>query len=194
MESAQGSGRRPRRAQRKQPQKQRKDDVLLHRAGEAAKDQQIERKLRNAGQKQQPPRIGADIPRVREALREQKAIQRKRQPPDAAKCACGREKRQPGVIDAHTDQRNQAQNKRGQSVSPPFGRMEYGMRRREAGRARPAAFTASFGRNYDTTSFKTLSMFGIMAERKRKSGLTSPKKTEITLQTRTFNDIMRMLF
>ncbi|MFR2019209.1 MAG: hypothetical protein ACLS6G_01205 [Christensenellales bacterium] len=98
------------------------------------------------------------------------------------------------MIDAHTDQRNQAQNKRGQSAFPPFGRMEYGMRRREAGRARPAAFTASFGRNYDTTSFKTLSMFGIMAERKRKSGLTSPKKTEITLQTRTFDDIMRMLF
>ena len=137
MESATGQrtgGKRPHRAQRKQPQKQRKDDVLLHRAGEAAKDQQIERKLRNAGQKQQPPRIGADIPRVREALREQKAIQRKRQPPDAAKRACGREKRQSGVIDAHTDQRNQAQNKRGQSAFPPFGRMEYGMRRREAGR------------------------------------------------------------
>jgi len=72
--------------------------------------------------------------------------------------------------------------------------MENSARRREAGRARPAAITASFSRKYDTTSFETLSMFGIVTEQKRKSGLINPKKTEITLQTRTFDDIMRMLF
>ena len=109
------------------------------------------------------------------ALHKQEAVKRKCQPSDAAKRADGREQRQPGVIDAHADQRNQAQSKRGQSASPP-------------------SFTFGMVRKYDTTACVLLSMFGNATEQKRKTEPITPKSPEMRLQTRTFNDIMRMLF
>ena len=66
----------------------------------------------------QPPRISPDVACVGKTLRNQEAIQRKRQPPDAAEYADGREERQPCVVNEHTKKRHQTQNKRRQRVIP----------------------------------------------------------------------------
>lgn len=80
----------------------------------------VEGNLRNESQKQQPPRVCPDVARMAKTLRDQKTIQGKRQPPDAAEYADGRKESQPRMVDEHTKKRRQTQNKRRQSAIPPL--------------------------------------------------------------------------
>ena len=105
------------RIQGQKPQQQGKDDILLHPAGNAAEDQHVKGNFGKEGQQEQPPGIGAQIVRVGIALGQEETIQGKSQPADTAKHTCRGEKRQPHVIDAHADKRDEPESKRGQKAA-----------------------------------------------------------------------------